>query len=209
MNNPSSRKIEGNGANWPIVIMSTAAGVTAAMQVGKASVALPLLRDEFGVGVAQLSLYLSFLSLSAALFGSVLGLFTLRIGPGRAGHIGLTCLCVGSLIAAVAPSWPVLMAGRLVEAIGLPLVVSAMPAIVQVNSNGRDRVLAMGLWSTWLPLGIAIAMLIAVFWIDRIGWRGLFVVSAAISLLAAMGLARMLSHGRTAAFPASIEKNRS
>lgn len=195
-----------NGANWPIVMMAVAAGVAAAMHVGKASVALPLLRETFGIGVAQLSLYLSVLSISAALFGSVLGLFTLRIGPRLAGCMGLACLGLGALISAVAPSWPILIAGRLVEAAGLPFVVSAMPAILQAHSSGRARVLAMGFWSTWLPLGVATSMLIALFWIDLIGWRGLFVTSAAFSLLAAAVLFWMLARVSNPGPPVLVKK---
>ena len=173
-----------DSADWPVIGAALLAGIAAALQIGKASAALPLLRAEFAVGIAQASWYLSLFSLGAALFGSVLGILTFLIGALRAGAAGLVLLSIGSLVGPLADSWSLFVGARLIEALGLPLVIAAMPTIIQERSAGSRRVLAMGLWSTWLPLGVAAAMAISTLGLDRFGWRGLFVVCGLVPLLA-------------------------
>ena len=67
---------------------------------------------------------------------------------------------------------------------GFALVASAMPALVQGVAAPRDRALALGLWATWLPVGVAAAMLVALA-AHLIGWRGIFAACAAGPVLAA------------------------
>lgn len=186
-------------ADWPVITAALLAGVASAVQIGKASAALPLLRAEFGVGVAQASWYLSLFSLGAALFGSVLGILTLKTGPMWAGGAGLVLVALGSLAGPFAETWDLLLAARLVEALGLPLVVAAMPAIIQARSSGPCRVLAMGLWSTWLPLGVALAMALSSVVLAAGGWRALFWLCGALPLLALSALAVLVARRRNPA----------
>jgi len=188
-------------ADWPVIVAAVLAGVAAALQIGKASAALPLLRVEFGIGVAQASWYLSLFSLGAALFGAVLGIVTLRVGAMRAGGAGLVLVALGSLAGPLAGTWTPFLAARLVEALGLPLVVAAMPAIIQSHSSGQRRVLAMGLWSTWLPLGVALAMALSAAVLVSGGWRTLFAICGALPLLALVAL--VVTRGRTRAVAAA------
>ena len=189
-------------AHWPVVTAAFLAGVAAALQIGKASAALPMLRAEFGVGVAEASWYLSLFSLGAAVFGSVLGILTFKVGALRAGSTGLMLIAAGTLLAPHADTWTWFMALRLLEALGLPLVVTAMPAIIQSHSFGQRRVQAMGLWSAWLPLGVALAMGVSVMTLGTSGWRGLFVICGAAPLLALVALVRLvLTHATAEADP--------
>lgn len=174
-----------DATRWPVVFIALLAGVFAAMQIGKASATLPDLRDTFGLGVADASLYLSMFSVGAAAFGVGFGLLTRRIGARTIGVIGLSLVGLGSLSGSFAETWTMLLVARLVEAAGLPFVVSAMPALIQDHSKGRDRVVSMGLWSAWLPLGIALTMMIFLLAFDASDWRGLFRVCGALPLVVA------------------------
>jgi len=93
-----------------------------------------------------------------------------------AGGAGLALIGLGSLAAPLAETWTMFVAARMIEASGLPFIVAAMPAIIQSHSAGPRRVLAMGIWSTWLPLGVAAAMALSLVTLDSIGWRGLFLI---------------------------------
>lgn len=193
MSHSGTRSHPDHRTNWWVVTAACAAGVAAALQIGKASAALPLLRMEFDAGVAAASWYLALASLGAAIFGAVLGLMTTRIGGLRAGVIGLALLAVGSLLGPLAGSWTAFILARLLEAVGMPLVVVAMPALIQSYSSGRARVMAMGFWSAWLPLGVAVAMGLSVVMLERWGWRGLYIacgVMPLLSLAALFGLVR-------------------
>lgn len=179
--------------DWTMVVLAVFGGIAAALQIGKASAILGLIGLQFGVGVSGTALYLSLFSIGAALFGGAVGVAATRVRPLRAGLAGLLLIGLGSVIGSFATGWSVLLASRVVEAFGLPLVVSAMPALVQAHSSGKRRQIAMGLWATWLPFGIALALALSLLFADMAAeWRlymrlcgGLPFVAAALIVLAA------------------------
>lgn len=187
----------GTSADWLVISAAILAGVVTAMQIGKASAALPALREAFGVGLADASLYFSLFSLGAALLSTAVGMLVLRIQPLLAGLLGLVLIGCGSLAGSVAVGWAGLLGARGVEALGLPLVVCAMPALIQSCSAGRRCVLAMCFWAAWLPLGLASAMVIPVPWETAGAWRQLFTICGVLPLLSAAYLLVISSRVRT------------
>lgn len=172
----------------PVVLAALAGGVAAAMQIGKASAAMPLLLAEFDVSLTAVSSYLSVASLGAALLGLTIGLAAQRFGPLRTGVAGLAILSLASLVGAAATTWPVLFAARIVEAAGTPLVVASMPALVQSACGPARRLVGLGIWAAWLPLGIVLAMFLTVALGDRLGWRALYLGAGILPLLAIAAL---------------------
>lgn len=172
---------------WRAVWAATAAGAAAAMQIGKAAAALPLVRAETGADLTLLAVYVSAISAVAAVAGIAFGGIVARMGPRRAGVLGLGLAAIGSAWGATAPGLPGLLASRAPEAAGFALVATSMPALVGRAAAARDKALALGVWAAWLPVGVAAALAVALAW-PGIGWRGVFWVSAAAPALAALGL---------------------
>lgn len=174
--------------HWPLVVAATVAGMAIAMQIAKVAAGLPLIRAEFGAGLTQLAVYVTLISLVAATVGLGFGTITRRIGALRAGVIGLMLVSAGSALGALAHGLPVLLVSRVFESLGFALTVTAMPAVIQAATRAKDRMLALGLWATWLPLGIAVLMVISWLFLDRIGWRGLFWVTAIVPAASALAM---------------------
>jgi hypothetical protein len=61
-----------------------------------------------------------------------------------------------------------------------------MPALIQAQAAPRDRGLALGIWSTWMPTGIAAMMVIGYFGLGPLGWRGIFWICALLPAAAAL-----------------------
>lgn len=159
------------------------------MQIGKASAVAPVLGAEFGRGLGDVSVYIALFSLGAALLGLPLALVAQRFGALRAGVAGLLLIALASLAGAAAQSWDALLIFRLMEAIGLPLVVATMPGLMQAAAGPERRHLIGGLWATWLPLGVALALLLSVPLLGtQGGWRALFLWSGIVPLAAVAGL---------------------
>lgn len=180
--------IEQEATRWSVVAAAVGGGVAAAMQVGKASAVMPLLRAEFGVSITAVSSYLAMASLGAALLGLTIGMAAQRFGALRAGVTGLAVLSVASIVGAATSNWTMLFAMRLVEAAGMPLVVASMPALIQSACSPARRVLALGIWAAWLPLGIALAMFLSVPLAEDFGWRTLYLCAGAMPLAAIAAL---------------------
>src|SRR5690606_19622970 len=108
-----------------------------------ASAAMPMMREDLSATLVQAGLYLSVISVMAGLTGAAFGPATERVGTVRAGIAGLTLMAVASIAAAFAPTAEAVFAFRVVEAIGLPLVVTAMPTLVQLAAGSRHRDIAL------------------------------------------------------------------
>jgi len=193
--------------DWAVVIAATMAGYAAALQFGKAAAALPLIRAEFGTDLQVLAWFVGLLPIIAAAVGIFLGDVTRRLGARRAGLWGLGLLAIGAVGTAEAGGIMSLMIARLVEALGYVLTITAMPAIIQPATRNRDRMLALGLWATWLPGGIAVILALSYFTMDTVGWRGVFRLSAilaTLSLLALWGVTQTQVRARALSAPAPL-----
>ena len=192
----------GERTAWAAVWAATLAGVAAAMQIGKAAAALPLIRAEMGADLTSLAAYVSAISAVAAAAGFAFGGLAGRIGARRAGLAGLALMAAGSMGGALAPGLGTLLASRVPEALGFALVATAMPALIGRAAAPRDRALALGLWATWLPVGVAAAMAVALL-APAFGWRGLLAACALAPALAGWLLWRVAPPDVAATSPAS------
>jgi predicted MFS family arabinose efflux permease len=167
------------------------AGVTSALHVGKMPAAIPLLQQSLGLTLLQAGFLLSLVQLAGMLLGLPVGLMADRLGARRVMLWGLVTLAAGSALGAFSPQVNFLLATRVLEGAGFLLAVLPAPALL------RQQVLspavlsrALGWWGAYMPLGTATALLLGVPVMAQVGWRGAWVALAALSLLAAVALAR-------------------
>ncbi|HKW52479.1 MAG TPA: hypothetical protein VJO12_02225, partial [Stellaceae bacterium] len=104
------RQREGEGATaqdqrtrWLVVWALIAAGVVAAFQIGKAPVALPVLRAELGLGLVGAGWVVSMFNVLGALAGALVGAAGDQIGHRRAVLAGLVLSGAASALGAAAP----------------------------------------------------------------------------------------------------------
>ena len=111
-------------AAWYVV----AAGVVAALHVGKLPPALPVLGQVLGVSLLQAGFLLSLVQLAGMTLGLVTGLAVQRVGLKRSMLAGLWVLASASALGAMGPSVPALLAKRLLGGRGFLWVVLPAPA---------------------------------------------------------------------------------
>lgn len=175
--------------HWPALLAVMAAGLAVALNVGKVPVALPLLRSELGLTLVQAGWVSSMLTTVAVFSAAAVGMWVGRIGALRMVLAGLLLCSAASLMAGIgSPGWPLLMASRLAEGVGFMVVVVACPALITTAAGPGQRRFALGLWSSYMPAGASLAMASAPWLLPRTGWRGLWVLTAAALLAAALAL---------------------
>jgi cyanate permease len=76
-----------------------------------------------------------------------------------------------------------------VEGAGLLAVTVSGTALIFAATAPGDRKLTLGIWSTYMPFGMALAMAAAPLAIEAIGWRGLWLAVVAATVAAAAALA--------------------
>ena len=175
--------------SWPGVAAALLAGVVAAAYVGKLPPALPALKTEFGLSLVAAGWVVSTFNTVALATAVGFGLLADRIGAFRFALAGLALLAAGGLSGAAAPSGAWLIVSRVVEGAGLLAVTVSGTALIFAATAPGDRKLTLGIWSTYMPFGMAVAMAAAPLAIDATGWRGLWLAVVAATVAAAAALA--------------------
>jgi MFS transporter, CP family, cyanate transporter len=166
-------------------------GVLAAAQLAKMAVLAPGLRRTFDLSLAQVGLLISLLEVGGALLGFAVGLLIGRIGARRFLLTGLLVLMLSGAAEAVATDIQLLFVARGVEGIGYVLVVVAAPTVIATIAAERERGAALALWSTFVPLGVALGSGVtgvAVVWLGSAETLLLWAASFAVALAMAAQL---------------------
>ena len=126
---------------WGKLLLVCAAGVPAAIALGKIGVVGPLLRPDLGLSLPQLGLAVSAITVVAALLGTPAGLWTGGYGPRRTLLAGLAVMAVGTGL-------------RLLSVTVLAMPLAALPAF---RSGGALAVVVAAAAAIMLANGVAVA----------------------------------------------------
>jgi len=181
---------------WAGVGAIVGAGVVASLQVGKVIIAAPLLRQDMGLDLASIGTLTAVFSLLGVVGGIAAGGVIARFGARRMLLLGLLATALGTATGAVAPSYPLLLASRVVEGLGFLMITVAGPAALQrlVSASGRD--FAFALWSCYMPTGMAIAMLASQAFEH---WQAVWWCAGAAVIVSLASVAALLPAGQAAA----------
>ena len=177
---------------WLAVLVVVGAGITAALQVGKASIAAPLLQADLGLDLASVGWLTAIFAILGVIGGVPAGAIAASLGDRRVLLIGLAATVVGAAIGAGSASFAVLLASRVVEGLGFLLIAVSGPAVLQRMVSAADRDLAFALWSCFMPAGMALAMLTAPL---AANWHTYWWCSSALALAAVIAVALMVPAG--------------
>ncbi|WP_321572990.1 MFS transporter [Tabrizicola oligotrophica] len=135
-----------------------AAGLGAAAQFGKMSVAYPALEAVYagqaGIGIGVM---LSIVGTVGLVFGTTAGLWVARVGARRALVAALALGAVASALQIGLPPYPVMLATRVLEGLSHLVIVVVGPTAIAGLAPGRGQGAAMTLWSSFF--GVAYAVL--------------------------------------------------
>jgi len=152
--------------------------------------ALPALRADLGLTLVEAGLIQTMLYTIGAAAGVFFGVLAERAGVKRAALAGLGMMVAGGLLGAAAPSYAMLLASRFLEGIGFLLFVVAAAPLLAAATLPQDRATAFSIWSSYMPTGGTLALLVAPLAMSSFGWRGLWIGLAAYAMLCAVLLAR-------------------
>ncbi|HYD61452.1 MAG TPA: MFS transporter [Noviherbaspirillum sp.] len=189
-------------APWPTILLVVGAGVVSAFQVGKAPMALDAIRTDLGLDLATASWLLSAFAVIGALAGIGIGVAVDHIGARRVALGGLLLQAACGALGTLADGAPLLLATRVVEGLGFLAVGVAAPALIVSVAPPSAQARAFAVWSTFMPVGIAMVML-GVPLLSASGWRGFWLVNAVILA----GYAGLLAAG-TRGIPVHISARR-
>jgi CP family cyanate transporter-like MFS transporter len=192
------------------------AGVAAALHLGKLPPAVPALQATLGVGLVEAGFLLSLVQLAGMTLGIFVGLAADTIGLRRSMLIGLIVITLASLLGGAvgisiersAQAVSLLLALRALEGVGFLLVVMPGPGLVRSMSPAGTEKTALGLWGAYMPLGVALALLLGPALITWAGWPGWWWALSAVSGAAAAWVALAVPADRHRARPVAASPGR-
>ena len=189
----------------PPAFIVIAAGMVAALHIGKIPPAIPVLREALGVSLVEAGFLLSMVQMAGMLTGVFIGLAADGIGLRRSMLLGQLTLALASLAGAWATQPAELLALRAVEGFGFLLVVLPVPSLIRQLVPPSRLALHLGLWGTYMATGTALVLAAGPAIMAGVGWEGLWVTLALVSLAVAVWLLRRVpsDHTRRAAAAAA------
>jgi len=189
MTEPTQAHVHNPGAARYVI----AAGVVAALHVGKLPPALPVLERVLGISLVQAGFLLSLVQVAGMSLGLLTGLAVQRIGFKRSMLAGLALLGCASALGGLAQGATWLLAMRALEGLGFLWAVLPGPGLLRrlVPQERVNR--TMGVWGTYMPLGASLGLLLGP-WVMQlaapdIGWRIWWWLLSALTVLLALLLA--------------------
>jgi MFS transporter, DHA2 family, methylenomycin A resistance protein len=121
-----------------------------------------------------------------------------RRGGKRAFGSGTAIFAAGSLICGLAPAFPVLLSGRVIQGLGAALLMPASLALIAHAYPGpAERTRAVAAWAACAGAGFATGPVLGGVLVDEVGWRAIFLVNLPVGAIALFLLARRATETAT------------
>jgi EmrB/QacA subfamily drug resistance transporter len=161
------------------------------------NVALPAIHRSFHASLSGLQWTIDAYTLVLASLLMLAGSTADRLGRRRIFQIGLVVFSVGSLVCALAPTLELLVAARVLQAIGGSMLNPvAMSIIRNVFEDPRERAQAIGLWGGVVGISLALGPVVGGALVDSVGWRSVFLVNVPVGVCAVLLTARFVPESR-------------
>lgn len=147
------------------------------------NIALPAIREAFGSSLSGLLWTVDAYTLVVASLLILGGATADRLGRRRVFQAGLGLFSLGSLLCALAPSLELLVAFRVLQAIGGAMLSPVALSIIRnVFDDPRERARAIGVWGAAYGISMALGPVVGGFLVSAISWRAIFFVNLPIAV---------------------------
>lgn len=158
--------------------------------------AIPRLMGQFEVSARSAQWLSTAFMLTMAVVIPVTGWFLQRVTTRAAFATAMVVFCAGTLLAALAPVFPVLLMARVVQATGtavmMPLLMTTLMTVVPEYDRGR----VMGNVTLAMSVAPALGPAVSGVVLEWLSWRWMFGIVLPIALLVTvLGLRKLTNHG--------------
>ena len=146
------------------------------------NLALPLIKNSFGISLSMVewivTAYLLVVSSLLLTFGRLSDLY----GHKRVYQTGFAIFTAGSLLCALSPNISVLIAFRIIQAIGAGMIFSTGPAIITNSVPPENRGKALSITAVAVALGLCAGPVLGGALSTLFGWQSIFYINVPIGI---------------------------
>jgi EmrB/QacA subfamily drug resistance transporter len=155
------------------------------------NVALPAIGRSFHASLSGLQWVVDAYTLVLAGLLIAAGAAADRFGRRRVFQSGLGLFALGSVLCAAAPSLPVLIGARAVQAVGGAMLSPATMSIVRnVFEDPRERARAIGTYAAMFGVSMGLGPVLGGLLVNAVSWRAIFVITVPCAVVAIAASAR-------------------
>jgi len=171
--------------SWKWFILSTVLlGATmSALDVSIVNVAMPTLKNTFGVSMAVIEWIAMAYMLTLTIFLPLFGRLADMYGRSKLYNIGFVVFSVGSLFCGMSSSAGMMIASRVVQAVGAGLLQANSVALITHAFPAKERGKAIGIQGAVQAVSMSVGPFVGGVLISTIGWRAIFYVNIPIGIL--------------------------
>jgi EmrB/QacA subfamily drug resistance transporter len=180
-----------------VLAVASLGAVLAFVDATIVNVAFPDIRADFDdAGLSEISWVLNAYNIVFAAFIVAAGRFADLLGRKRLFEWGIVVFTIASGLCALAPSVELLVAARILQALGAAIVVPASLALVLEAFPEHERAHGVALWSAVAALAAGLGPSLGGVLVEAGGWRLAFLVNLPIGALALVASKRTLVESR-------------
>jgi len=173
-------------------LLILALGVLSAPLDTAVNIALPSITEAFALKVQDIRWVVIAYVLTYASLMLVFGRLGDLLGYRPMFQLGLLVSALGFAACALAPSYRLLLLGRMLQGVGIALTLSCAPALAISLYEERERARALGIYAAMHAAGSALGPLIGGYLVDCCAWPAVF-WSRVPLVLAALALSWLLA----------------
>ena len=166
-----------------IVVILLSGTVIAVLNQTLLSPALPAIMADMQVDAPTVQWLTSAYSLVEAIIIPLSAYLIGRFPTRKLFIIGISLFAIGSLLAAIAPVFAILLLGRMFQAAATGIVMPMVFTVILLIFPREKRGSAMGIVSLVIGFAPAVGPSVSGLLVDSVGWRALFVVVFALALI--------------------------
>lgn len=170
-----SRPAERSGR---LLLLACGATFLAILDVTVVNLAIPALLSEYrSATIPDLTWVITLYAIVFAALLAPMGRLSDVVGRRVLFRAGVGAFAAMSLACALAPSVPLLLAARALQAAAAAAMIPASLAVVLSDTPSTRRVAAIGIWSAAGALAAAVGPSVGGVLVDVFGWRSLFLIN--------------------------------
>ncbi|MFC2124474.1 MFS transporter [Bacteroidota bacterium] len=175
-----------------ILISITFATFINPFMISALGVALPSIGNDFQVSPGELGLVETSYLMAAIILLLPIGKYADKVGLGRIYISGMAMFLITSLIIGISPSFNFLVGLRFIQGLSIAMLTATGAAILTkaYPTEQRGRVLGINIGSVYV--GLSMGPFLGGLITELYGWKSIFLIVAALSLIALVLISRTL-----------------
>ena len=175
-----------------LIVVLLAGAFVAVLNATLLTPALPTIMADMGIASTTVQWLTSGYALTEAVIIPLAAYLMGRFSTRRLFIGGMTLFAAGSLVSAVAPVFPLLLLGRVMQACATGFVMPMVFSVILLVIPRERRGSAMGIIGLVIGFAPTIGPSLSGVLVDTVGWRAIFVIVAIVAAIIVACAAKML-----------------